>query len=119
MADSKRDGTRFVDADDLAKAERMILEQQDTASRKPNAPKPQFTLAGVMAITFFGCLGLSAGSSWLPAPVFAGVMGFLAIAIIGWTTIFFPTSPRGRVAWMGVTLAYFLACVIAVLRRGF
>jgi hypothetical protein len=119
MADSKRDGTRFIDPDDLAKAERMILAQQDPASRKPDAPRPQFTLAGVMAITFFGCLGLSAGGSWLPAPAFAGVMGILAVAIIAWTTISFPTSPRGRVAWMGIALAYFLACVIALLRRSF
>ena len=116
--DARKDGTRFVDAEDLAAAERLILEEQDPARRKnaqTDRPRPQFTLASIMVVTFFVCLGLSAGGDWIPASVFAGVMGFLAIAIIVWATAF-PASSGARMVWIGIALAYFVACVVAVSR---
>jgi hypothetical protein len=69
-----------------------------------------------MVVTFFVCLGLSAGGDWLPAPVFAGLMGWLAIVTIICTAVSFPTSPQGRLLWLGIALAYFVACVVALLR---
>ena len=119
MPAPQRDGTRFVDVEDLAKAERLILQEQHPAREartRPGPPKPQFTLAGIMVVTFFVCLGLSAGGSWIPAPAFAGVMGFLAIASIIWTTVAFPSSLPGRVVWMGIAFAYFAACLVVLLQ---
>lgn len=115
---AKRDGTRFVDAEDLAEAERLILLEQDAAHCDFHAKRPrtQFTLAGVMVVTFFVCLGLSAGGDWIPPSAFAGIMGFVAIGVIAWMTLAFPTSPQGRLLWIGIALAYLVACVVAVLR---
>ncbi|MBC8356874.1 MAG: hypothetical protein H8E66_33300 [Planctomycetes bacterium] len=119
MSDSNRDGTRFVDADDLAEAAQLILDELDASQRKDRQQahvKPQFTVASIFVLTFFVCLGSSAGGGWIAAPVFAGIVGFLAIIVIAWTAIAFPTSSRGRLVWISIALAYLFACVAAVLR---
>ena len=119
MSDSKRDGTRFVDADDLAKAEQLILDGLDTSRRndsQSNRPKSQFTLMSIFMLMFFVSLGLSAGGDWVPASTFAGIMGFLAIIAFWLMAVAYPNSSRGRLIWTGIALAYFLACVATVLR---
>ena len=68
----------------------------------------QFSLISVMAMIFFVALGL-AGRNWMPASVFAGLLGLLTLLALLWVIVRPPESLAVRLIWWGIILAYVTA----------
>jgi hypothetical protein len=112
--ESPRSGMRFVDSSDLSEAERLI-KSGELSRQQPDRTRTQFTLAGLMVFVSLICLGL-ARVEWMPASIYAGVLGFLALAGCVIVSFFRPRSSLYLAFWIGVIFAYLAACIAAVLR---
>jgi len=105
-------------ADGLSEAERIHRSRTYPPVSVPESPRRagQFTVAGLLAVTFFVALGLS-GQSWVSAQVYAGVMGLLALLALIWAATRPAESAASRLVWWGITVAYFSAVVAALVRQ--
>ena len=115
---------KLVDGDELRlsapegipESQRIVRSRiSGSVVEAPSRSKHQFTITGLMIISLGICFGLS-GASWIPATVFAGLVGVLLLLIIGSAM----TSPNDTVLsytlWIGIILAYVSACIIALIR---
>jgi hypothetical protein len=110
------DDVRLSAPEGMPAAER-IVRSRISPNIVVNRPEPrrQFTIASLLILLTFICVGLS-GASWIPATVFAGIVG-AALVLVIFSAI---TSPHETVLsltiWIGLVLAYVIACVVALLR---
>jgi DNA-binding transcriptional LysR family regulator len=81
----------------------------------PRPPPPQFSLRDVMLLMVGVAAGL-AGGSWMPAKLFAALLGLALLSgllIVSWRP---PETRLGKVIWASFVIAYFMAIAAAVIR---
>lgn len=111
------DEIRLSDPQGIPEAQRIVRSRISPAIVEPKSQprRGQFTIASVMLLLFFLCVGLS-GSSWIPAPVFAGIVGATLLLVIFSATTSPADTALSYTVWIGIILAYAAACLVALLR---
>ncbi len=98
-----------------------LTPQLQSDSPDPLAPAAplkdyQWTLKELGVITVFASVGL-AGASWMPAPIFAGLVGALTILAIFCGSVFLPDARKHRAVYFGFFCMYALAILSACFQR--
>jgi hypothetical protein len=116
-SDSNDQELSLAEPDGLSEAERLLRARSyPPVDAPPPRVRLQFSVAGLMLTTFFVAVGL-AGQGWLPASVFAGLMGLLMLLALLWGRVHAPEHPAVPWIWGGITLAYLVAAVVALVHR--
>jgi hypothetical protein len=81
----------------------------------PWAGRPaQFSLGEFLLWIAIVSIGLS-GLAWIAPPIFAGLCGFLALAVLIVTLIWNPQAPLFQLVWYALLAMYMISIVIAIL----
>ena len=103
--------------DGMSEAERILRSRIYPPVLDGEAPPrrgTQFTIAGLMTMTFFVALGL-AGRSWMPSTLFAGLLGLLTAFCLWWVIARPPETSAARLVWWGILLAYIVAILATLI----
>ena len=106
--------------DGMSEAERLLRSRTyPSVSDVESAPRRgfQFTIAGLMTMTFFVALAL-AGRHWMTPTVFAGLLGLLAASCLVWVIARPPETTAARLIWWGILLAYLVAILATLIPAG-
>ncbi len=90
------------------------LQSDSPDASAPAAPLKyyQWTLKELGVITVFASVGL-AGASWMPAAIFAGLIGVVTILAIFCGSVFLPDARKHRAVYFGFFCMYALAILSA------
>lgn len=115
-----KDDLGLLPQDGLSESERLTrarFNPVDNGGSNSLSKRPRFSLAAMMVIFSFICIGLS-GAHWPSAlaSLFAGLLGVLVLLGVLWPRNAFSNEFLSPVIWGGILIAYVLACVIAVMR---
>ncbi len=103
--------------DGMSQAERLLRSRTYPPVSDVEAPPRrgfQFTIAGLMTMTFFVALAL-AGRHWMPPTVFAGLLGLLTVLCLVWVIARPPETTAARLIWWGILLAYLVAILATLI----
>ena len=103
--------------DGMSEAERLLRSRiypPVLGGESPPRRGFQFTVASLMAMTFFVALGL-AGRSWMPPTVFAGILGLLTACSLVWVIARPAETAAARLVWWGILLAYIVAILATLI----
>lgn len=120
MADSSIQDDEFVlrpiENPSREQFERKLEPISVDASPPVAAAKPiRFSLADMMLVTVGIAVG-SAGGNWVPADVFAGLLGVAAVTAVLLVQCYPPESHFARVSWLAMGLAYAVALAVAIFK---
>lgn len=111
------DDFKLSPPDGLSESQRQlrtrVVPPVEVSNRMP--PRSQFTLRQLLIFTTFSAAGL-AGQSWMPADVFAGLLGIGVFLCLIWFAVSPPENEGTRLLWWGLVCAYTMALVTAVLK---
>ena len=79
------------------------------------AGRSQFSIGDVMIVMIGVAVGL-AGGTWMPADVFAAVLGLVTLVGLFLVHVYPPESHLGKLLWATLVLAYIMAVFAALLR---
>ena len=91
----------------------LILLRSDTDG-PPTEPPAQFSLGELLIWMAIVSVGLS-GLAWMGPPIFAGVCGFLALAVLIVSLVWKPGAPLFQILWYALLVMYATAIIIAIL----
>jgi hypothetical protein len=77
--------------------------------------RPQYSVGDVMILMVGVAVGL-AGGTWMPADVFAGVLGLATLLGLLLVHLYPPESHVAKLLWSTMVLAYLIAVFTALLR---
>ena len=106
---------------DCPSREQFSRGHEPIALPPPEPPPParvQFSMADLMIVTVGIGLGL-AGGTWMPAELFAAVLGLMTLVGLLGVHLSPPESHLARLIWGTWVLAYFIAVAAAVARSWF
>jgi len=104
-------------SDGMSEAERLLRSRTYPPVSEGETPPRrgfQFTVAGLMTMTFFVALGL-AGRSWMPPTLFAGLLGLLMVFCLVWVIARPPETAAARLVWWGILFAYVVAILATLI----
>jgi hypothetical protein len=106
--------------DGLSESERLTRSRFCPVNRTETcspSSRPKFSLAAMMVVLFFICMGLS-GAQWSAtlASIFAGVLGVFVLVCIAWPKSASSNELLSPVILGGIVIAYVVACIVAVMR---
>jgi hypothetical protein len=111
-------GTEFhlapSQAESLAERKAPLIPLHSNATGPPTDPPSQFSLGELLVGMAMVSVGLS-GLVWLSPPIYAGVCGFLALAMLIATVIWKPNAPLFQLLWYALLVMYMVSIVIALL----
>jgi hypothetical protein len=82
----------------------------------PTDPPAQFSLGELLIGMAIVSVGLS-GLVWMGPPIFAGVCGFLALAVLIVSLVWKPGAPLFQILWYALLVMYATAIMIAIFAR--
>ena len=80
----------------------------------PTEPPSQFSLGELLVWMAIVSVGLS-GLAWMGPSIFAGLCGFLALAVLIVSLIWKPGAPLFQILWYALLVMYTVAILIAIL----
>ncbi|MFN0020867.1 MAG: hypothetical protein ACKVP0_21620 [Pirellulaceae bacterium] len=84
-----------------------------TVAPIPAAPPFQFTVFDLM-IVMIGVAGGLAGGTWMPADIFAAILGLVTLLGLVLVHFFPPESHFARLVWGTLVLSYVIAVAAAI-----
>ncbi len=82
----------------------------------PTEPPAQFSLGESLVWMAIVSVGLS-GLAWMGPPIFAGVCGFLALAVLIVSLVWKPGASLFQILWYALLVMYATAIIIAIFAR--
>jgi len=101
-------------SDESPEIVRQVPDKNFQTEGPPEEPF-QFRISDLLFLMFGVALGLS-GGTWIPAGMFALIVGILALAAPFVLEIYEFDQRDIRVAWTTLIISYWLALVVATLR---
>jgi hypothetical protein len=83
----------------------------------PAARWPQFAVSDILMVMVGAAVGL-AGGTWMPADIFAAVLGLVTLLGLLVVHLFPPQTRLGKRLWATLVLAYITAVGAALFRSG-
>ena len=83
---------------------------------RPNATsRPQFSVGDVMIVMVGVAVGL-AGGTWMPADIFAAMLGLVTLLGLLLVHLYPPETHLAKLIWATLVLAYVMAVFAALLK---
>jgi hypothetical protein len=83
--------------------------------RQDAARRPQFSVGEILVVMVGVAAGL-AGGTWMPADIFAAILGLVTLLGLLAVHLHPPRSRLGKLLWMTLVLAYVMAVLAAIVR---
>jgi hypothetical protein len=87
----------------------------DGPPRQELAQRPQFSVGDVLIVMIGVAAGL-AGGTWMPADIFAAILGLVTLLGLLAVHVHPPRSRLGKLLWATLVLAYVMAVLAALVR---
>lgn len=77
--------------------------------------RPRFSIGDLLIVTVGAAVGL-AGGTWMPADLFAAILGLITLLSLLLVHLFPPRSRAGKVMWAALVVGYITAVLAALIR---